>query len=62
LKREGRISRGQTGTKVDVEGPLGKMSMNIPPYMKIDGDESGRNYNLSILDAKKRDQREMWGS
>ncbi|GAB7363428.1 hypothetical protein MBLNU230_g3704t1 [Neophaeotheca triangularis] len=61
-RRQGKVSRGQTGPSVQIDGPLGNMSMSIPNYMSILPDETGRNYNLQILDAEERHQREMWGT
>lgn len=55
------MSRTQTGATVEIEGPLGKMSMPIPAYMNIKTDEAKRAHTLSILDQEDRKQREMWG-
>lgn len=60
-QKQGKISRGQQGSVVKIDGPLGNMSLTIPPYMSINPDETGRNFNLQILDAEERRQREMWG-
>ncbi|KAK5123627.1 hypothetical protein LTR85_002665 [Meristemomyces frigidus] len=62
-QRQGRqISRTQLGSRVDIEGPKGKMSLTIPPYMSILSDAETRTQTLSILDAEERKQREMWGT
>ncbi|KAK5016948.1 54S ribosomal protein L6 mitochondrial [Cryomyces antarcticus] len=47
---------------VEVEGPLGKMSMPIPPYISITQDAGNRAQTLDVLDAEDRKQREMWGA
>ncbi|GAB7349380.1 hypothetical protein MBLNU459_g8505t1 [Dothideomycetes sp. NU459] len=57
-----RISRTQPGSTVEIEGPLGKMSLSIPAYMNIQTDEAKRAHTLSILDQEDRKQREMWGT
>lgn len=56
-----RVSRTQQGATIEIEGPLGKMSMSIPAYMGIKSDEAKRAHTLSILDQENRKQREMWG-
>lgn len=60
-KQASRVGRAQAGSIVQVEGPLGRMSMTIPPYMQIESDEATRSKTLSILDAEDRKQRQMWG-
>lgn len=55
------ISRSQRGATVQIEGPRGKLSHTIPPYMSILSDAETRTQTLSILDAEERKQREMWG-
>lgn len=60
-KAGARVSRTQQGATVEVEGPLGKMSMAIPAYMSIETDEAKRSHTLRILDQEDRKQREMWG-
>ncbi|KAF1349797.1 60S ribosomal protein-like protein L6 [Delphinella strobiligena] len=61
-KNGARVSRTQQGATVEVEGPLGKMSMAIPAYMSIETDEAKRSHTLRILDQEDRKQREMWGT
>lgn len=61
-KSGARVSRTQTGSTVEIEGPLGKMSLAIPAYMTIHTDEAKRAYTLSVLDQEVRKQREMWGA
>ena len=55
------MSRTQQGATVEIEGPLGKMSLSIPAYMAIQADVEKRAYTLSVQDQEVRKQREMWG-
>ena len=41
---------------------LGKMTIQIPPYMSLDHDKETRKATLNILDREERKQREMWGT
>jgi large subunit ribosomal protein L6 len=44
---------------VHVKGPLGEMSMEIPPYIHIDQ----QSYALSLTeDATDKKQKAMWGA
>lgn len=56
------MSSAQPGSMVEITGPLGKMSLAIPPYMSISSDEGSSAKILNILDAEDRKQREMWGA
>lgn len=44
-----------------VQGPLGKLELTIPPYIKIDHDVEARKALLSIEDINERQQMAMWG-
>lgn len=55
------ISRSQSLTMIEVDGPRGKMSLSLPPYMTLQPDESNTAYTLNIEDQEVRKQREMWG-
>merc|ERR1712054_511857 len=46
----------------EITGPRGKMSVTIPPYMSIVGNEESRTQTLSVLDEKDKRQRTMWGT
>lgn len=46
---------------VTVQGPLGKLDLEIPPYLKIDHDAETRKAVLSIEDIEAKQQMEMWG-
>jgi large subunit ribosomal protein L6 len=58
-------SRGMIRTEPDrhvqIEGPLGKLSLEIPPFMSIASNEESRTRSLSILDANDKKQKAMWG-
>ncbi|KAK4635296.1 54S ribosomal protein L6, mitochondrial [Fulvia fulva] len=56
-----RASRTQEQTRVDIEGPLGRMSMTIPPYMSITVNENGTR-QLHIRDKEDKKQKAMWGT
>ena len=61
--KQGRnISRTEPPRKVEIEGPLGKMAMDVPPYISITSNDESRTHSLSILDAKDKKQKAMWGS
>ncbi|KAI0891874.1 ribosomal protein L6 [Annulohypoxylon nitens] len=47
---------------VTVTGPLGKLDMQIPPYIHINHDEEASRAVLSIEDTKAKQQKEMWGT
>jgi large subunit ribosomal protein L6 len=52
-----KISKRQ----VTVSGPLGKLDLDVPPFVKLDHDEVGRRLTLSVQDREVKQQREMWG-
>ncbi|EON68644.1 hypothetical protein W97_07902 [Coniosporium apollinis CBS 100218] len=58
----GRISRTQGMSTAHIIGPLGEMSMPIPPFIAIQRDTPTSAPTLSVLDAEERHQREMWGT
>lgn len=47
---------------VTVAGPLGRLDLEIPPYIRIHHDETTRRAQLSVDDRQIRQQREMWGT
>ena len=63
LERDGgnAISRIQQGPMVEIEGPLGKTQLSIPPFVSIEIDEESRTRTLSILDTNDKKQKAMWG-
>lgn len=47
---------------VTVTGPLGSLSLEIPPYLEITQDHNDRKAVLTIQDQAQKQQREMWGT
>ncbi|RYP75785.1 hypothetical protein DL769_003741 [Monosporascus sp. CRB-8-3] len=45
---------------VTVQGPLGKLDLEVPPYLKIDHDAEARRAVLSIENGEVKQQNEMW--
>ena len=63
IPKQGRtISRTEPSRKVEIEGPLGKMSMTIPAYISIAANEEDRTHALDISDDKDKKQKAMWGT
>ena len=48
--------------KVTVQGPLGELSLSVPPFLHIDHDTEARRITLSIEDREVKEQRAMWGT
>ncbi|EAT86462.2 hypothetical protein SNOG_06631 [Parastagonospora nodorum SN15] len=46
---------------VHIKGPLGELSMDVPPYIKIDQDPKLPGPTLSIQDSTDAKQKAMWG-
>jgi large subunit ribosomal protein L6 len=47
---------------VTVTGPLGRLDLNLPPFLHIDLDEASRKAVLSIENRDEKKQMEMWGT
>ncbi|KAI0851136.1 ribosomal protein L6 [Daldinia vernicosa] len=47
---------------VTIAGPLGKLDLEIPPYLTIAHDEAARRAVLSIENNEIKQQKEMWGT
>lgn len=61
-KKQSRgLSQSEPDRSVEIEGPLGKMSMDIPPFISIASNEETRTHSLSVLDSNDKKQRAMWG-
>lgn len=60
-KRRGPVTRVEPPKTIEVEGPLGKASVQLPPFVSYAINEATRKATLNIVDRKARDQREMWG-
>ncbi|CAO1597067.1 54S ribosomal protein L6 mitochondrial [Xanthoria calcicola] len=61
-KRKGAITRVEPPKTVEIEGPLGKASFQLPHFVSYHIDDAAKKASLSVLDKKSRDQREMWGT
>ncbi|KAL8652903.1 MAG: hypothetical protein Q9210_002417 [Variospora velana] len=61
-KRKGIITRVEPPQIIEIEGPLGKASVQLPPFVSYAINEATRKATLSVLDRKARDQREIWGT
>ncbi|KAI8623029.1 54S ribosomal protein L6 [Xylariaceae sp. FL1651] len=47
---------------VTVSGPLGKLDLEIPPFLTIHHDEAARRALVTIEDPNLKEQKEMWGT
>ncbi|KAI0887850.1 ribosomal protein L6 [Annulohypoxylon maeteangense] len=47
---------------ITITGPLGKLDLEIPPYIHINHDEALRRAVLTIEDTEAKQQKEMWGT
>ncbi|KAI4232113.1 MAG: hypothetical protein LQ349_005195, partial [Xanthoria aureola] len=59
-RRKGAITRVEPPKTVEIEGPLGKASFQLPHFVNYNIDDAAKKATLSVLDKKSRDQREMW--
>ncbi|KAK2754280.1 hypothetical protein FQN54_007160 [Arachnomyces sp. PD_36] len=48
--------------KVEISGPLGQMTLTIPPFLKLTHDEASKKATFSVDDATLPRQRAMWGT
>ncbi|KAL4929048.1 mitochondrial 54S ribosomal protein uL6m [Aspergillus undulatus] len=55
-------SQNQPKTAIEVNGPLGQQTLNIPPFLNVAHDENLRKASLSIEDSTVAHQRAMWGT
>ena len=53
--------RTEPDRHVEIQGPLGKLSVEIPPFMSIAENEETRTRSLNIIDANDKKQKAMWG-
>ncbi|KAE8356437.1 ribosomal protein L6, alpha-beta domain-containing protein [Aspergillus coremiiformis] len=49
-------------TAIEVKGPLGEMTLNIPPFVNVAHNEALRKTTLSVQDSSITHQRAMWGT
>lgn len=61
VKQGKGISRNEPSSRVEITGPLGKLGVEIPPYMSIAVDEAAKTRRLSVLDQTDKKQKAMWG-
>ncbi|KAI1265302.1 54S ribosomal protein L6 [Xylariaceae sp. FL1019] len=47
---------------VTVSGPLGRLDLEIPPFLTINHDETARKALLTIENPDLKQQKEMWGT
>ncbi|KAI1816532.1 54S ribosomal protein L6 [Poronia punctata] len=47
---------------VTVSGPLGKLDLEIPPFINIQQDEAAKKAMLSVENQDLKQQKEMWGT
>ncbi|KAF7594002.1 hypothetical protein BBP40_010399 [Aspergillus hancockii] len=48
-------------TAIEIKGPLGELTLNIPPFLEVAHDEALRKATLSVQDSSIAHQRAMWG-
>ncbi|KAF2130580.1 60S ribosomal protein-like protein L6 [Dothidotthia symphoricarpi CBS 119687] len=58
----GRGSRVQPMSTVQIKGPLGELSMEVPPYLNINQDPTLSGPTLTIADSTDAKQKAMWGT
>ncbi|KAL8993387.1 MAG: hypothetical protein Q9169_006390 [Polycauliona sp. 2 TL-2023] len=61
-RRKGTVTRVEPPRIVEIEGPLGKASVQLPPYVSYNIDDAAKKATLNVLDKKSREQRQMWGT
>ncbi|KAL5118900.1 54S ribosomal protein L6 mitochondrial [Pleosporales sp. CAS-2024a] len=59
---KGRGTRAQPMSTVHIKGPLGELSMEVPPYININQDPKLSGPTLSIQDPTDAKQKAMWGT
>ena len=58
---KGRGTRVQAMSTVQIKGPLGELSMEVPPYINISHGTSLSGPTLTIKDSTDAKQKAMWG-
>ena len=58
---DGKVTRRGATRTVDIRGPLGELSYEIPPFVQLAGDEGSATQVVSVMNKEDRKQREMWG-
>lgn len=57
----GRLTAVQQRPTVRIAGPLGELSMTIPPFVNVEHDVALKKAFVTVEDREIRKQREMWG-
>jgi len=52
----------QAMSTVQIKGPLGELSMEIPPYVNINENAAGSGPTLTVQDPSDKKQKSMWGT
>ncbi|KAF4550064.1 putative ribosomal protein L6 [Elsinoe fawcettii] len=60
--KSARVKQADLSSTVQVEGPLGKLKVLVPPFVNIHSDEETRLHTLSVQNEKDKHQRAMWGT
>ncbi|KAL3465941.1 ribosomal protein L6, alpha-beta domain-containing protein [Aspergillus heterothallicus] len=55
-------SKDQPKVAIEVSGPLGQLTHNIPSFVTVQHDETARKATLSVQDSLLPHQRAMWGT
>ena len=58
----GRGARSQAMSTVQIKGPLGELSMDVPAYVNINQDPALSGPTLTVADATDKKQKAMWGA
>jgi large subunit ribosomal protein L6 len=58
----GRGARAQAMSTVQIKGPLGELSMDVPAYVNINQDPALSGPTLTVEDATDKKQKAMWGA
>ncbi|RDL37172.1 putative 60S ribosomal protein L6 [Venustampulla echinocandica] len=61
IRKNGWAPLGNRPT-IKIEGPLGQMSMTIPPFVLLEHDIAARKAYVTVEDKEVKKQREMWGT
>lgn len=62
-KRTSAIRAARTAQPlVEIQGPLGKLALEIPSFVRIDHDVAARKASVRVLDTEVKEQRSMWGT
>lgn len=59
---KGRGARAHAMSTVQIKGPLGELSMDIPAYVNINQDPTLSGPTLTVEDSKDQKQKAMWGT